>query len=1161
MDPNEQPPEPTLPSAEQMRARRLAKLGGGQTSSSASSTDRAGSPSSDRAASPTAKPASSPATPLASTTTPTTSKITITPRPAPAQASTGKHPDTRTADREASPSKRQRVDSTNTAASADAATAKLHSSPLPLLTTTPAAVPPKPTPVAKPANPTPNPVNAAEALAEWTDATISSVLHVTVSPDQKQDRHGAALTFLKDLRGEIVERNGGDETKPVRMTADDIDPAFLEACSAFSHKRPLLDYLLPAYKAVGKLLKSRITVPQRVAVLQEIKRLCMSNIVFALTMPEYFGRDANPHHDTLMPYLLRGVRPDDAHSLDMDFLTEAVARFDDDEDQLLQGVFAKSMVDISAKLATMSMDDGYTPYIEAMLTYTRFKPLLVAVANHPSFQMAQSAPNIERFTILGPFFRISPLQSEVSKTYFGGLHKTKLTRQDAVYGALQMTLDQHQSNLHAIAMAFARAGDGPRNKLLDWFAYTMNVNHKRRALQVNAKEVASDGFMMNIAAVLDRMCEPFMEASFSRMERIEIDYLRRKPRVDISDETKLNADQAQADAFYAKPAEGESKFVSELFFLNMASHHYGTGAAGQKYKDMDREIKHMEQQFAMLEEEKKKLVAAGTQPTARPMLLVEQHLKTYDAAIDRHVAYKYSLEAVLLDEKMQQRSLMFMRYVSVWLLRSASSSDYTPDKELQLPLPREEPEAFSCLPEYTFQIVVDHLKFLFRRVPRILPSAVGDEMVALCITFLESSEYIRNPYLKSSLVSLLFSGTWRMYHLANGVLGDALSNSKFANKHLLHALMKFYIECELTGAHTQFYDKFNIRYEIFQVIKAVWPNDLYKQQLTQQSKTNRAFFVQFVNLLLNDATYVLDEALSRFPKIHDLQKELQNPNALRPEERQQKESELKAAESQAQSYMQLANETVSMMKLFTEALSEAFTMPEIVSRLAGMLDYNLVTLAGPTSRNLKVENPEKYFFNPKVLLPQIVELYLNLGDKATFVEAVASDGRSYKPEIFDGATRILTTKGLMDPLKLQAWDVLRGKFRKAKELIDQAETDLGEIPAEFEDPIMGDLMKDPVILPSRHIVDRSTIVQHLLSDPKDPFTRQPMTADDVIPATELKEQIEAWKADRIAAALSKNKDTGGAATVTEAIATVTGSSSEVPAGFEAPDNDAMDTAE
>ncbi|KAF4430307.1 ubiquitin conjugation factor E4 B, partial [Fusarium austroafricanum] len=40
-------------------------------------------------------------------------------------------------------------------------------------------------------------------------------------------------------------------------------------------------------------------------------------------------------------------------------------------------------------------------------------------------------------------------------------------------------------------------------------------------------------------------------------------------------------------------------------------------------------------------------------------------------------------------------------------------------------------------------------------------------------------------------------------------------------------------------------------------------------------------------------------------------------------------------------------------------------------------------------------------------------------------------------------------------------------------------------------------------LPSKHIVDRSsTIVQHLLSHAKDPFTRQAMTMDDAIPQTE-----------------------------------------------------------
>lgn len=75
----------------------------------------------------------------------------------------------------------------------------------------------------------------------------------------------------------------------------------------------------------------------------------------------------------------------------------------------------------------------------------------------------------------------------------------------------------------------------------------------------------------------------------------------------------------------------------------------------------------------------------------------------------------------------------------------------------------------------------------------MITSTQSDELVTLCITFLRSSEYIRNPYLKSGLVSILFHGIWPTYGRQKGVLGDLLNSSPFATEHLLHALMKFYI--------------------------------------------------------------------------------------------------------------------------------------------------------------------------------------------------------------------------------------------------------------------------------------------------------------------------------------------------------------------------------
>ena len=74
-----------------------------------------------------------------------------------------------------------------------------------------------------------------------------------------------------------------------------------------------------------------------------------------------------------------------------------------------------------------------------------------------------------------------------------------------------------------------------------------------------------------------------------------------------------------------------------------------------------------------------------------------------------------------------------------------------------------------------------------------------------------------------------------------------------------------------------------------------------------------------------------------------------------------------------------------------------------------------------------------------------------------------------------------------------------------------------DAPDEFKDELMSEYMDDPVILPSGHRVDRSTIKQHLLNDKMDPFNRAPMTIDDVRPDLELKERMDKWLAEKRAA--------------------------------------------
>ena len=214
----------------------------------------------------------------------------------------------------------------------------------------------------------------------------------------------------------------------------------------------------------------------------------------------------------------------------------------------------------------------------------------------------------------------------------------------------------------------------------------------------------------------------------------------------------------------------------------------------------------------------------------------------------------------------------------------------------------------------------------------------------------------------------------------------------------------------------------------------------------------------------------------------------------------------------AKSYMQLTNETIAMLKMFTEALADAFTTPEVVQRLADMMDYNLDSLTGKKQKELKVDNPQQYGFVPGLLLSDLTSIYLNLKDKTNFHHAIARDGRSYKPFNFENAARILTNSALKSPKELKEWNELAAVIAKVKEEMEEEDLELGEPPDEFVDPLLATIMEDPVILPmSRTVIDRSTIRQHLLSDPVDPFNRAPLKIEDVIPDTELKARIQEWK--------------------------------------------------
>ena len=94
------------------------------------------------------------------------------------------------------------------------------------------------------------------------------------------------------------------------------------------------------------------------------------------------------------------------------------------------------------------------------------------------------------------------------------------------------------------------------------------------------------------------------------------------------------------------------------------------------------------------------------------------------------------------------------------------------------------------------------------------------------------------------------------------------------------------------------------------------------------------------------------------------------------------------------------------------------------------------------------------------------------------------------------------------------WEKLARLVRETLELKKQEEVAIEDVPDEFQCPIMMEIMMDPVQLPGGIIVDRSSIMQQLLNQGVNPFTRAPMSVKDLVPQPELKAKIQKWLAEQ-----------------------------------------------
>ena len=675
-----------------------------------------------------------------------------------------------------------------------------------------------------------------------------------------------------------------------------------------------------------------------------------------------------------------------------------------------------------------------------------------------------------------------PLSSIGPKHYLGHLYAAKYESVNSLKNLFRQSVFNLQINrVHGYLLSCIKLNPTNKSNILLFFTIFLHYNSNRIKSEINDfSSVCGDNFNMNITWILLQFSNPFLDAQCSKLSKIDPKWLISNNHL-IHDETRLHMTSDELSTFLnnqppTTPSTNTyNPFISTIFHNALLSLHVGFMPIVRSFIKENKQL-------------------ANLNLPDNPMFM--QHAVN---TMESLISHKLSFEAGLMNLDLLSSVVLFYKLQAQFMISIASTLPIDPS---DLPIPLPNPQLFHSLPEWFIEDLLDFHHFIL--VYHIKCNIEYPSLLVFLLFIIKNHALlVKNPYLKSKIIEILYLMTMIKSNDNTHIIDQVLT-IPFVVTHLLPSLVIFYSFVESTGASSQFYDKFNIRYHAQKVIQHAYTYSQHKQVFVSFSKDPE--FIKFVNLLMNDTTYLLDEGFSKLKAIHELE--------LLTELSKEQEQQMVQNQRHATSLISLANETTLTLSLLSMDIKEVLSSREIVDRLAAMINYNLELLVGPKCAELKVKDAMKYQFEPKILVGRLVDVCYNLMDMDGFIIGMANDYRSFKLQTFRKVSGVLIKTGIKRMEVVEGLEKMTAVvMEKQKEM--EADNEEEDAPEAFMDGLMYFVMRDPVILPSsKNVVDRSTITTHLLSDGHDPFNRQPLKIGEVVAHTELRKQIEAWRKER-----------------------------------------------
>lgn len=959
---------------------------------------------------------------------------------------------------------------------------------------------------------------------------LEEILQITVAKDETNN-FKAGFVFLEDLydglKGwKLLSFETLDQAIFERVMMDEPVCKTNETTNDEADEKRILFYL---YHCFVRNSKSNLTEYKNIA----SEAILQQTSIF-LSHSEWFP---NQTSDQLIE-LLHTYHTEKGHSeLLSEFLVRTANIIDkkfksqQDDSNILSSLSA-SLEDFRQRLLKMSLvDRNLFIHLELLQYFFKTPEMSLAVIE---FSMPADEENGRAYqeSLLGAFLCPSCLPRKASEPLQFFQNPSQFTQQEhsITEQNLWMPLKSLSLEMSKYFYTILKQSSSAKMKLLEWISKCLNANSGRSKLWNNqfqdvASEslYASDGFILNMESVLLNLCKPFAQPLSPKLLKVQSSYTRAVPEggpivhlKSLAKETTLitkpDAEPISHPVHY--------NFVTELFFCTHYALHIG-------FKVVQEQLTKLSQDLGRVQRLYEDTLAQGAS-----LDIVDQVKQN----MERGMAKFLSLKTALLEPDSLEMMLNFHLATATYLVKVALFEGDDGFSMPKFPLPTKVPDELAFVPELIVENVKDCVIFIRHFSAKTFEQSgmYLEHLMSLILVFMGSPERMKNPHLRANLAEML-EALMPPKDASDGT-NSIFSNNKANRERLfLHhplgsqlvpTLLHVFVSIEMTGQSVAFEQKFQYRRPMYTVLEYLWSIERHKKimkDLAEEAENNidastAPLFLRFINLLMNDAIFLLDEALSYMSQLKDLQQQRDRGEwaELPASQRHQNEANFQHMGLLARFHNVMGTETICTLRWLTSQIKSIFCHPTMVDRVAAMLNYFLLHLVGPKKKNFRVKDLGVYEFKPQELVADICQIYLNLGGNeeqnnksVAFCSAVSRDGRSYSYDLFVQAQIVLNKIGqgsVANEIEVVAKTI--GEFAERQEKDDAV---LGEIPEEFLDPIMSTLMVDPVILPSSGIsIDRATISRHLLSDQTDPFNRTPLSMEMVQPDDKLKTKIESW---------------------------------------------------